>query len=117
MNTRATDRPVRTHAWRGRLPALVEYRSLDWGRRVWPSAVSAADRGGIKLRMPKAARETCGAGAETDPQDSRLRNPAGQRGGLLYPRRHLRLVELVVLMDVEVARFLVLGLAGGDRTQ
>src|SRR2546426_6703394 len=34
-----------------------------------------------------AARETCGAGAKTDPQDGRLRNPAGQRGGLLQPRR------------------------------
>src|SRR5271166_2453674 len=63
------------------------------------------------------ARASCGAGAKTDPQDGRLRNPAGQRGGLLHPRRHLRLVELVVFMDVEVAHFLVLGLAGGDRTQ
>src|SRR5882762_732501 len=42
-----------------------------------------------------------------------LRNPAGQGGRLPDPRRQLRLVELVVLVDVEVAHFLVLGLAGG----
>src|ERR1700694_2466078 len=77
--------------------------SAPRSRRSWP--------------WRSAARETCGAGAKTDPQDGRLRNPAGQRGGLLHPRRHLRLVELVVLMDVEVAHFLVLGLAGGDRTE
>jgi hypothetical protein len=52
--------------------------------------------------------------AKRDPQDCWLGNPAGQRGGLLHPRRHLRLVELVVFMDVEVAHFLVLGLAGRD---
>src|SRR4029453_10353545 len=46
-----------------------------------------------------------------------LRDPAGQGGPLPDPRRHLRLVERVVLADVEVAYFLVLGLARGDRTQ
>ena len=46
-----------------------------------------------------------------------LRDPAGQGGRLPDPRRHLRLVELVVLADVEVAHFLVLGLAGRDGTQ
>src|SRR5215471_11362158 len=64
-----------------------------------------------------AARETCGAGAKTDPQDGRLRNPAGQSGGLLHPRRHLHLVEWVVFVDVEVARVLALGLSRGERTQ
>src|SRR5438128_10762004 len=64
-----------------------------------------------------AARETCGAGAKTDPQDGRLRNPAGQRGGLLHPRRHLRLVELVALVDVDVARVLALAGTGRDRSQ
>src|SRR5262245_27660931 len=43
--------------------------------------------------------------------------PAGDGGRLPDPRRHLLLRELVVLVDVEVAHFLVLGLAGGDRTQ
>ena len=33
-----------------------------------------------------------------------LRNPAGQLGGLLHPRRHLRLVELVAFADVDPAR-------------
>src|SRR5436309_5010518 len=42
---------------------------------------------------------------------------AGQLAGLLHPSGELRFVELVVLMDVEVARVLALGLAGGDRTQ
>src|SRR5947207_12874123 len=61
--------------------------------------------------------ETCGAGAKTNPQDGRLRNPAGRRGGLLHPRRHLRLVELVVFMDVDIARVLALAGAGRDRSQ
>ena len=41
----------------------------------------------------------------------------GNGGRLPDPRRQLLLVELVVLVDVEVAHVLVLGLAGGDRTQ
>src|SRR5437764_4382004 len=62
-----------------------------------------------------AARETCGAGAKTDPQDGRLRNPAGQRGGLLHPGRHLRLVE-IVLVDVDPARVLARA-SGWNRSQ
>src|SRR5215831_13693149 len=46
-----------------------------------------------------------------------LARPAGQRGGLPHPGGQLRFVELVVLVDVEVAHFLMLGPAGGDRTQ
>ena len=46
-----------------------------------------------------------------------LRDPAGQGGRLPDPRRHLRLVELLVLVNVEVAHVLVFGLAGGKRTQ
>src|SRR4051794_25003328 len=48
------------------------------------------------------------AGPASDPHStpcsgsSRLRNPAGQGGGLLHPVRHLRLVELVAFVDVEV---------------
>jgi len=34
-----------------------------------------------------------------------------------HPSGELNFVELVVLADVEVAHFLLLGLAGGDRTQ
>src|SRR6185436_1110463 len=44
-----------------------------------------------------------------------LRDPSGQGSRLPDPCRQLRLVELVVLMDVEIAHFLVLGLAGRDR--
>src|ERR1700687_4909810 len=40
---------------------------------------------------------------------------AGQRGGLLHPVRHLRLVELVAFVDVDVARVLALAGAGRDR--
>src|SRR5947208_9951536 len=42
---------------------------------------------------------------------------AGQLAGLLHPGGELSFVELVVLVDVEVAHFLLLGLAGGDRMQ
>jgi hypothetical protein len=46
-----------------------------------------------------------------------LRDPAGQLRCLPNPARHELLVELVVLTDVKVAHFLVLGLAGEERTQ
>src|SRR6266849_3572867 len=42
---------------------------------------------------------------------------ARQLAGLLHPSGELSFVELVVFMDVEVARVLALGLAGRDRTQ
>jgi hypothetical protein len=38
-----------------------------------------------------------------------------QLADLLHPSGELSLVELIVLVDVEVAHVLVLGLAGGDR--
>jgi hypothetical protein len=41
---------------------------------------------------------------------------AGQLAGSLHPGGELSFVEQVVLMDVEVAHFLLPGLAGGDRT-
>src|SRR5205809_3464485 len=50
-------------------------------------------------------------------QASRSHSFAGQLAGLLHPSGELSFVELVVLMDVEVARVLALGLAGRDRTQ
>ena len=43
-----------------------------------------------------------------------LPDPAGQGGRLPDPRRHLRRVDLVVLANVDVAYFLVLGLARGQ---
>ena len=46
-----------------------------------------------------------------------LRHPAGQLRCLPNPPRHEHLVELVVLVNIEVAHFLVLGLAWRERTQ
>src|SRR5882757_3464680 len=46
-----------------------------------------------------------------------LRNPAWQLAGLLHPSGELSFVDLVVLVDVEVAHFLLLGLAGREWTQ
>jgi hypothetical protein len=51
------------------------------------------------------------------PRTGRSHSFAGQLAGLLHPSGELSFVELVVLMDVEVARVLALGLAAGDRTQ
>ena len=51
------------------------------------------------------------------PRTSRSHSFAGQLAGLLHPGGELRFVELIVLVDVEVAHFLVLGLAGRHRTQ
>src|SRR5882757_2152157 len=42
---------------------------------------------------------------------------AGQRGGLLHPVRHLRLVKLVAFADVDVARVLALAGAWRNRSQ
>ena len=39
---------------------------------------------------------------------------AGQLAGLLHPSGELSFVELLVLVDVEVAHFLLLALAGGS---
>jgi len=41
------------------------------------------------------------------------REKTGQRGGLLHPVRHLRLVELVAFVDVDVARVSLRLLAPG----
>src|SRR5687768_1191841 len=41
---------------------------------------------------------------------------ATQRGGLLYPARNLRLVELT-FVDVEIARFRIFAGAGWNRSQ
>lgn len=46
-----------------------------------------------------------------------LWGPARQRGGLLHPVRHLRLVEHVALADVEIARVLVLAGTRWERMQ
>src|SRR5947207_13272363 len=48
---------------------------------------------------------------------SRSHSFAGQKARLLHPSGELRFVELVVLVDIEVAPLFALGLAGRDRTQ
>jgi hypothetical protein len=50
-------------------------------------------------------------------QEKSLGDDSTGRLALLHPGRKLRLVELVVLVDVEVAHVLVLGFAGRDGTQ
>ncbi len=65
-------------------------------------------------RMSRLVRGRWG-GDRASGRSARL--PAGQRGGLLHPRRHLRLVELVVFIDVDIARVLALAGAGRDRSQ
>src|SRR5439155_18516181 len=50
-------------------------------------------------------------------QASRSHSFAGQLAGLPHPSGELSFVELVVLMDVEVARVLALGRSRRDRTQ
>src|SRR3981081_887341 len=42
---------------------------------------------------------------------------AGQLAGLLHPSGELSFVDRGVLVEVEVAHLLLLGLTGGDRTQ
>src|SRR5215510_4731561 len=51
------------------------------------------------------------------PRTGRSHSFAGQLARLLHPSGELSFVELVVLLDVEVARVLARGLAGGERTQ
>src|SRR5262245_19164260 len=41
----------------------------------------------------------------------------GHLAGLLHPIGELRFVELIVLVDIEVAHFLLFGLAWRERTQ
>src|SRR5262245_20285241 len=62
---------------------------------------------------PNIDRRNGAAGARAKP---RLRQPAGQGSRLADPLRELCFIESV-LVDVEVADVLVLGLAGRNRTQ
>src|SRR5690606_38271390 len=57
------------------------------------------------------------AAAQTDRCSGMLQLFARQPARLLYPGRELRVVELVVLIDVEIARFVALGFDGWDRAQ
>src|SRR5438094_3140259 len=57
------------------------------------------------------------AHATQSPRTGRSHSFAGQLAGLLHPSGELSFVELVVLGDVEVAHFLLIGLDRGNRTQ
>jgi hypothetical protein len=108
---------------RRKLTGIVMQRSSDGspkaaacGRLVSVAIQSILDNFSVR----DAAENSRGATGTEPPRlpgNGRLRDPAGQHGGLLRPRRHLRLVELVVLMNVEVARFRVLGPRRGEGTQ
>lgn len=63
--------------------------------------------------MGLRADDLATAHATHAPRTGRSHSFAGQLAGLLHPSGELSFVELVVLMDVEVARVLALGLAGG----
>src|SRR6058998_2889527 len=67
--------------------------------------------------MGLRADDLATAHATHAPRPGRSHSFAGQLAGLFHPTGELSFVELVVLVDVEVAHVLVLGLAGGDRTQ
>src|SRR5436190_23678892 len=73
------------------------------------------------MQMRDSARSLIAGHQRTrEPRDDASRSrreKAGQRGGLLHPVHQLRLVELVALMDVDVARVLALAGTGRDRSQ
>src|SRR5882724_4449435 len=76
---------------------------------------------GARTRKPLARSRQLRGGLPFTPRThlalGRSHSFAGQKARLLHPGGELSFVELVVLVDVEVARVLALGLAGGDRTQ
>jgi hypothetical protein len=69
------------------------------------------------FRASEAPRKRAARAPSTTRWTEELLDPAGQRGRLLHPLRHLRLVELVAFADVEVARVLALAGAGRDGPQ
>ena len=86
--------PRMGHSMHGQDPELFTKTLVDWAKTLPPAAAA---------RRSDRARQS--------------HSRAGQPAGLLHPGGELRLVELVVLVDVEVAHVLVLGLAGRDGTQ
>src|SRR5712692_6852932 len=77
--------------------------------------VCANNPWGVSL-CARRIRRLCGRmglfGLDGAPRTGRSHSFAGQLAGLLHPGGELSFVELVVLVDVEVARVLALGLAG-----
>lgn len=66
------------------------------------------------MHVAKLAAWWLSGGGGNRAAGGRLWNSAGQRGGLFHPIRHLRLVEFVAFVDVDVARVLALASAGRD---
>jgi hypothetical protein len=91
-------------------------RLLSWSLRCGVSAIPGPAESTVMLWHVENA----------SPAFSSMRRPFFTRGcshslttqlaGLLYPSGELSFIESVVLVNVEVAHFLVLGLAGGRRT-
>ena len=75
--------------------------------------------GSFALRRPiglvTSASDGTVSPSARDLRTGRSQSFAGQLAGLLHPTNELSFVELLILADVEVAHFLVLGLAGGKR--
>src|SRR5204862_4467844 len=113
-----------------RTPARARYSGYRFPAEIIGHAVWLYFRFPLGPRMVEELLAAHGISSATKPSD----NARGRVGHLapLIPKTHLALaahirspgncgelsfVELVVLMDVEVARVLALGHAGGDRTQ
>src|SRR5262245_62314278 len=93
-------------------PAHIHSRSESWAR----SSRRHALRGSTSMPLTSADElRAWGGGSHSDlpPQPAALHPFARQLAGLLHPVDELRFVE-IVLVDVEVADFLVLPLARRD---
>src|SRR5262249_22225216 len=80
--------------------------------------------GSAPIREVRRAAYRCSSGRSAESlkprtyfAPARSHSFPGQLAGLLHPISELRFVELVVLVDVEVTNFLLLGLPGGHGTQ
>src|SRR5688572_8790758 len=93
-------------------------------RRRWPkNRGSISPRSShVRVRTSRRLSIVVGPGSvyvrvRSTQSERSARSPAGQRGRLFHPFRHLRFVELIVLVDIDVAHLLVLAGAGRDRSQ
>src|SRR5205814_6442664 len=97
--------PPRHRPWAGPDDRRAEERRRRAPARPERSAIACARSCSSKLRTPARRRLWFRA------------VPAGEGCRLPDPRRHLLLVELVVLVNVEVAHLILLGRPRGDGTQ
>ena len=98
-------------------PRRNRYRSSMYrvGLTIIGIGLAAALLVGMRRDLAVAQRSALPSGAISTPTASE--DLTRQLAGLLHPVRELGLVELVVLVDVEVAHVLLLGLARRDRAQ